>query len=97
MLTGGVCGAVTGALIAIGLKHGNHELNDPAQKMVVTSKRDELVERFTKMHGSVDCPVILGADLRIPKEQQYARSSGFIDSKCPAFCRTAAEILKEIL
>jgi C_GCAxxG_C_C family probable redox protein len=97
MLTGGVCGAVTGAFIAIGYKHGNHKLNDHMQKMIVTSKRDEFVERFRKVHGSVDCPAILGADLRVPKEQEYARSSGFIDSKCPAFCRTAAQILKEIL
>ena len=97
MLTGGVCGAVTGAFIAIGIKHGNHELNDLAQKAVVISKRDELVERFTKIHGSVDCPRILGADLRIPEERQYARDNNHINTKCPAFCRTAAQIMKELL
>jgi len=97
MLTGGVCGAVTGAFIAIGIKHGNHELNDLAQKMIVTSKRDELVQRFRDMHGSVDCPAILGADLRIPEERDLARRNGYIDTKCPAFCRTAAQILKELI
>jgi len=97
MLTGGVCGAVTGAFIALGIKHGNHELNDLAQKAVVISKRDELVERFTKIHGSVNCPMILGADLRIPEERQYARDNGYINTKCPAFCRTAAQILKELI
>ena len=97
MLTGGVCGAVTGAFIALGYKYGNSELNDIAQKAVVISKRDELVERFAKMHGGVDCPVILGADLRIPKERDFARKNGLINNKCPAFCRTAAEILKDLI
>lgn len=97
MLTGGVCGAVTGAFIALGIKHGNGEPNDLVQKTIVISKRDELVERFTKIHGSVDCPAILGADLRIPEQRQRARDDGSIDRKCPEFCRTAAMILKEII
>ena len=97
MLTGGVCGAVTGAFIALGHKHGNYELNDIAQKAIVISKRDELVERFTKIHGSVNCPMILGADLRIPEERDLARKNGYMNKKCPAFCRTAAEILKELI
>jgi C_GCAxxG_C_C family probable redox protein len=97
MLTGGVCGAVTGAFIAIGCKHGNHKLNDTAQKIAVISKRDSFVERFKEEHGSVDCPVLLGADLRDPDQRQRARDSGAIDKKCPEFCRTAVRILKEML
>jgi len=97
MLLGSVCGAVTGAFIVIGMKHGNCELNDLVQKSIVLSKRDEFVERFEKEHGSVNCPVLLGADLRDDGQRQRARESGVIDTECPKFCRTAVRILKEIL
>ncbi|MDR0778322.1 MAG: C-GCAxxG-C-C family protein [Methanomassiliicoccaceae archaeon] len=97
MFTGGVCGAVTGAFIAIGIKHGNHEPNDTERKMKVISKRDEFVRRFTEIHGSVDCPVLLGIDLRDNEQRQYARDNGLFDNECPKFCRTAALLLKDIL
>jgi C_GCAxxG_C_C family probable redox protein len=97
MLTGGVCGAVTGAFIALGYKHGNCVVNDILQKTIVMSKRDEFVARFTEIHGSVDCPILLGADLRIPEERLTAHRNGWMDTKCPQFCRTAVKLLKEIL
>ena len=97
MLVGGVCGAVTGAFIAIGYKHGNSELNDLAQKAVVTAKRDLFVEEFRKVHGSIECPVLLGADLRVPEQARRARESGAIDTECPRLCRTAERILREVL
>ncbi|MDR2866248.1 MAG: C-GCAxxG-C-C family protein [Methanomassiliicoccaceae archaeon] len=97
MLTGGVCGAVTGAFIALGIKYGNHRLNDMDQKLTVTLKRDELVRRFKEEHGSVDCPEILGYDLRDPIQRQNARDNRAIDNKCPMFCRTAARLLNELL
>ena len=97
MLTGGVCGAVTGAFIAIGYKHGNVEPNDLVQKTIVISKRDEFVKRFEDEHGSVNCPALLGADLRDPAQRQHARDCGLIDKRCPEFCRTAVRIMKELL
>jgi C_GCAxxG_C_C family probable redox protein len=97
MLVGGTCGAVTGALIAIGYRHGNDRLNDIAQKLTVTSKRDVFVEMFKEEHGSTECPVLLGADLRDPEQRECARRSGAIDRECPKFCRTAVRILKELL
>jgi C_GCAxxG_C_C family probable redox protein len=97
MFTGGVCGAVTGAFIAIGMRYGNYELNDTERKNTALSKRDELVRKFTEAHGSVDCPVLLGMDIRDPDQRQYARDSGLFDTECPKFCRTAAALLKDIM
>jgi C_GCAxxG_C_C family probable redox protein len=97
MFLGSICGAVTGAFIAIGMKHGNHKLNDMEQKNTVISKRDEFVRRFIDMHGSVDCPSLLGIDLREQDQRQYARDNGLFDTECPKFCRTAVALLKDIL
>ena len=97
MLLGSVCGAVTGAFIVIGMKHGNYGLNDLAQKGIVLSKRDEFVKRFGEEHGSVNCPELLGADLRDMEQRQYAHDNHIIDTECPKFCRTAVRILNDIL
>jgi C_GCAxxG_C_C family probable redox protein len=97
MFVGGVCGAVTGAFIAIGMRYGNFELNDTEQKNMVISKRDEFVRRFVEIHGSVNCPELLSIDLRKPDQRQYARDNGLFDKECPKFCRTAVLLLEDIL
>jgi C_GCAxxG_C_C family probable redox protein len=97
MSVGGVCGAVTGGLMAIGIKHGNSKENDLAQKEILISKRNEFLERFKKAHESVNCPVLLGANLRDAEQRFYAHRNGTIDNECPRFCITAVQLLKEIL
>jgi len=96
MFIGGACGAVTGALMAIGIKHGNHG-NDTSQKEIVLAKRSEFIRRFKDVHGSTDCPVLLGADLRDEEQRRHARADGLIEKECPKFCITAMRILEEIL
>ncbi|MCL2711875.1 MAG: C-GCAxxG-C-C family protein [Methanomassiliicoccaceae archaeon] len=97
MHTGGVCGAVTGAFIALGIRYGNHVLNDVEQKGIALSKRTEFIKRFEKEHGSVNCPVLLGADIRDPEQLMRAHREGLIDKECPKFCITAERILKDML
>ena len=97
MNTGGVCGAVTGAFIALGIKHGNSEINDMPQKGIALMKRAEFIERFEEIHGSVNCPVLLGADIRDQEQLLYAHTEGLIDKRCPKFCITAESILKDML
>ena len=97
MSVGGVCGAVTGSLMAIGIKHGNSKENDIAQKEILMSKRTEFLDKFKKVHGSVNCPVLLGANLRDAEQRFYAHKNGTIENECPKFCMTAVQLLKEIL
>ena len=97
MFTGGTCGAVTGALMAIGIKHGNHVMNDMPQKEKVLAKRSEFIRRFRDIHVSTDCPVLLGADLRDEEQRRRVRADGIMDKECPKFCITAMRILEEIL
>ncbi|MCL2785720.1 MAG: C-GCAxxG-C-C family protein [Methanomassiliicoccaceae archaeon] len=97
MYVGGPCGAVTGAFIAIGMKHGNYELNDTIQKHTVLSRRKKFIKRFEKAHGSVYCPALLGADLRDEEQRLYVHKSEIIAKRCPKFCLTAVDILRDML
>ena len=50
-----VCGAVTGALMALGLKYGKAINDDDSKKMHTYSKTNEFLNEFSKNHGSINC------------------------------------------
>lgn len=59
MYLGSVCGAVTGGIMAIGLKHGGL---GPASIKTAVMVRD-FADRFKAQHKSIDCPDLTGLDL----------------------------------
>ena len=95
---GSMCGAVAGALIAIGYRYGNSEPNDMAAKGICMAKRAEFYQRFQDEFGGITCPAIMGYDLRKPEEAKIAREKGLFKTLCPRACRfaviTATDILK---
>ena len=98
MLLGSTCGAITGAFIAIGIKHGNYEPNDIEQKSIVNNKRMEFIKRFKEVYdGKTTCPGLLKLDLIDPEKRKVAREDGTIERACPQFIRTALKILEDIL
>lgn len=65
------CGAVTGALMALGMKYGK-ALNDPEERKQLTyAKTRELFEEFIKIHGSTNCRDLLeGLNMTDPEEHK---------------------------
>ncbi len=94
---GGTCGAVTGALMALGLKHGQTRAGDEAAKEQVYSLVKQLVAEFKARNGSVLCRELLGCDLSTPEGRRRAKEAGLHSSRCPGFVRDAVEILEHIL
>ncbi len=95
--SGQTCGAVTGAMMALGLAHGAGTTPDPARKQVAYDKTAELWKRFSERHGSISCREILGADLSTPEGRAKAQAAGLFRTKCPEVVRDAAEILVSLL
>ena len=95
--TGDTCGAVTGAIMALGLRHCGIPAGDPLAKERAYPPVQEFLARFKARHGSIVCREVLGCDLGTPEGLQRAREQGLTKSRCPAFVRTAAEILEELL
>ena len=60
---GEVCGAVTGAMIVIGLKYGHTEAKDKETKAKTYDRVHDFGERFRARHGSLLCRELLGCDL----------------------------------
>ncbi len=94
---GETCGAVTGALMALGLKCGHASPEDVEAKDRAYAVAQEFIHRFKVQHGATRCRLLLGYDLSVPAELQDAREEGVFTSRCSDFVRDAAELLGELL
>ena len=91
------CGAVTGALMAIGLHCSKPGLELKEIKPEAYAMAAEFLRRFQAQHGSLACRSLIDHDLSTEEGMAAARKDGVFDSLCPGFVRTAAEILEDML
>jgi C_GCAxxG_C_C family probable redox protein len=91
------CGAVSGALLAIGLRYGNTSADDKTSKVQAYARSQAFIERFKAQHQTVLCRDLLGIDLSQPGELERARETEAFDQVCPVFVRDAVEILAAML
>ena len=97
--SGEVCGAFTGALMALGLKYGHCKEGDVDAQNIGMSKLMEFKSKFEKEYGSVVCRKIMGYDLSVPEEMKMIEEKGLFENFCPKLvCRTiqiAEDMLSE--
>jgi len=93
----GVCGAVTGAFIVLGLKYGKMraEDNEPKQKTYKLVRK--FAEKFKARNDSIICKDILECDISTRQGLRIAREKALFSKVCPRFVQDAAEILEEML
>ena len=95
--SGEACGAVTGAIMAIGLKSGPIETTDAAAKENTYALTHQLIEQFKNRHGTVSCCELLGCDISQPEGLQHAREAQLFTKRCPQFVQDAAEIVAALI
>jgi C_GCAxxG_C_C family probable redox protein len=91
------CGAVTGALMVLGLKYGRTLSNDIDAKERNYEQAREFVKRFKKRHGVTGCSELLGYDISTPEGKAIIEEKNLFNTLCPGFVKTAAEILDMFL
>jgi len=92
---GSVCGALTGGVMAIGIKYGTDEPS--AEKRLRVYELARMAYRqFEKRHGSVLCRELIGYDLSDPEESEKARDAEVFEEKCTGFIRGTVEILRSL-
>jgi C_GCAxxG_C_C family probable redox protein len=94
---GKTCGAVTGAVMVIGLKHGQANVGDEESRQETHKLAKEFIDRFTALHDSTECRELIGYDLSNSAELESARESGVFQNKCPSFVYASACILEDVL
>lgn len=94
---GWTCGALTGALMAIGLYAGNRTADGGARKEDAYARVNALLGRFVEEHGATECRALTGYDLSDPAQREAASSAGVFKTVCPRLVRTAATLVAETL
>jgi C_GCAxxG_C_C family probable redox protein len=95
--TGNICGAVSGAIMVIGLKYGKTKIGDDIATDKTRSLVREFMQEFTQRHGSINCTELLGYNLSDPVEYEKAREKKLFVTKCQELVRDAALILEKKL
>jgi C_GCAxxG_C_C family probable redox protein len=96
MMRGATCGAVSGALMVIGLAHGRCRADDMASRAKTYALVQAFQDRFEKLHGTCGCEELLGLDPTTPEGRQSALDRGLFESRCPVFVRSAVSLLLEM-
>lgn len=93
-----VCGAISGGILVIGLKHGRGEGQERTAMELTYAKTRELMSEFESEHGSCVCRTLLnGCDLNTPEGQQYFKENNLLTQTCSNCVRTVVKTLENIL
>ena len=96
-LSGNTCGAVTGALMVIGMKYGRTCLDDLEAKDKTYTVANAFIMEFLRRNHSLNCTDLIGHNLSDPKALALAREKKLSHTKCAKFVQDAGDILETIL
>ena len=86
--SGGPCGAITGAALAVGLLAEQRIADHKQAKTVARELVHGAMEAFQAEYGAVDCRELIGYDLRAPGQHQAFVDSGLWRERCAGQIRT---------
>lgn len=91
---GEICGAVSGALLTLGLVRGSAT---PQGKEATYLIGQEFLRKFEAMHNALRCNDLVGYDISLPEAREQARQAGVFQTKCPLFVRDAVLIVQAMM
>jgi len=83
-----MCGAVSGAILIIGLKHGD-------SKERCNVETEAFIHSFREKHGEVVCRKLLGCDIFTPEGREKMAKENVFGTTCVEMVRSAAQILED--
>jgi C_GCAxxG_C_C family probable redox protein len=101
---GETCGALTGALMTVGLAAGREQLEDTAQLGQSMIPAEKIYLRFQEAEGTTRCAEIhktrYGQSFQLTDPEQYkafVEAGGHDATGCPDVCCNAARIAAEVI
>ena len=94
---GEMCGAVSGALMVLGLKNGHFHRNALEEKQHAYETAEDYMNRFIEKRGTVVCREALGYDISKPEEHMKIKELDLFKSVCPKMIQCATELVEEML
>jgi C_GCAxxG_C_C family probable redox protein len=90
------CGAVTGAIMLIGLRFFDEQDRANARRETYARVR-EFVAQFEERNRTVSCLDLLGVDLSTEEGRQKARDEKLFELRCEPLVREACEIVEKFI
>lgn len=94
---GEVCGALTGAVMAFGLKYGRESAEDLESKNAVAAMVRQLFEAFEKEFGTTRCFDLTECNMRTPEGMARAKELDLHNKFCPKFVSFATEVGQRLI
>jgi C_GCAxxG_C_C family probable redox protein len=91
---GGMCGAVSGAIMGINLVAGRNSPDESIELSYYLTQ--ELINRFEKQYGSVNCRQLMGCDLATGAGQQYFVEHNLMNS-CLKYAEDATRMAVSLI
>ncbi len=92
--TGGQCGAVSGAIMGIGLVTGRDLPGESLELTYALTQR--MIHLFEEECGSANCRQLLGCDLLMEAGQRYFLENNLME-RCYQYAETAAKIAVSLI
>ena len=92
--SGEICGAVSGAILVIGLKYGQETEEDMSAKANCRAHVVQFIGSFKEKNGALTCRDLLGCDASTEEGYAiYLEKRGIV---CTAAVKSAVELLEEL-
>lgn len=97
MRQGEVCGAITGALMAIGMQEGNYDLEDKDRKGHIRQLTMDFFDDFRNVHNHILCRDLLGYSVMVAEEAAQIKEQELSKKICRNLVHDAAELAEVYL
>ncbi len=94
---GEICGAVSGAIMLIGLKYGRIKADDQVAIEKTEKQTNNFLDEFKKRNKFLKCKELLGYNFGIESENEFIKTNDLTRQLCPKFVKDAVEIFEEIV
>jgi len=92
-----LCGAVTGALMALSMRYGRGDLQCIEAKRQTYELGRNFMADFTAAMGACSCESILGINIGTRENLEKALETKLFETRCVDAVKTAADILEKML
>lgn len=93
-----VCGAVTGGILVLGMRHGRGSKDDRSATDITYLQTKKLMEEFAKQHGTYICRQLLnGCELTAEEGHKIFKEKDMKNKVCVPCIQSVAGILEEMI
>jgi len=91
------CGAVTGAFMVLGI-YASRKYSDKVERKDHTyALIQDFNKRFSAIHNTTNCRLILGIDLKTPEGRQQMTGQNLSETVCEKCVSDSVKILEELI